>query len=183
MYRNTTNMTDSAQFFKQTNLEMLKWWKILFLQGIPLETIKIAEVAGKAWEAAENGQLDGLLEKWGPMYEAMGKDIARQRKRLGGDWAIAQAVFTRDQREVLRKVIGPDLVFIVLQMTKDCQKKRLLARHEDPNAEEFVKVLNDIHDLYDSAGDDEENAYNIMITEDMSIDDVMEKVMEIVDKI
>merc|ERR1712141_367334 len=48
------------------------------LKGIPLETIKIAEVAGKAW--------------------------------------------------------GPDLVFIVLQMTKDCQKKRLLARHgtDDP---------------------------------------------------
>ena len=164
---------------------MLKWWKIIFLQGIPLENIKIAEVAAKAWEAAENGQLDGLVEKFEPMFEEMGKDIVRQRKRLGGDWAIAMAVFTRVQREFLRKVIGPDLVFIVLQMTKDCQKKRLLARHgtDDPSTEEFVKVLNDIYDLYDSAEDDEENAYNIMITEDMSIDDVMEKVLEIVNKI
>ena len=119
------------------------------------------------------------------MYEEMGKDIAKQRKRLGGDWAIAQAVFTRDQREVLRNVIGPDLVFIVLQMTKDCQNKRLQARHgtDDGNVEEFVKLLNAFHDLYEPAGYDEENAYNLMITEEMSIDDVMKKVWEIVEDI
>ena len=164
---------------------MFTVFNALSLQGMSLEQIKIIESAGKAFEAAQQGQFDGLEEKWGPMYQEMGKDIARQRKRLGGDWAIAQAVFTRAQRDALRKIIGPDLVFIVLQMTKDCQKKRLLARHgtDDPSTEEFVKVLNDIYDLYDSAEDDEENAYNIMITEDMSIDDVMEKVLEIVNKI
>ena len=165
---------------------MFTVFNALSLQGMSLEQIKIIESAGKAFEAAQQGQFDGLEEKWGPMYQEMGKDIARQRKRLGGDWAIAQAVFTRAQRDALRKIIGPDLVFIVLQMTKDCQTKRLQARHgtgDEGNAEEFVKLLNAFHDLYEPAGYDEENAYNVMITEDMSIDDVMKKVWDIVEDI
>ena len=154
-----------------------------FWQGLSLDTINIREEACKAFVAAEQGQLDGLEEKWGPQYQELGKDIARQRKRLGGDWAIAQAVFTRAQRDALRKIIGPDLVFIVLQMTKECQIKRLQTRHGTGDVDEFLKQLNAIYELYEPASDDEENAYNIIITEDMSIDGVMEKVLEIIQEI
>ena len=37
--------------------------------------------------------------------------------------------------------------------------------------------------LYEPAGDDEANAYNVTITEDMSPDDVIGKVLEITQKL
>ena len=37
-----------------------------------------------------------------------------------------------------------------------------------------------MHALYEPAADDEENAYNVTITEDMSPDDVIDKVLEVI---
>ena len=71
-----------------------------------------------------------MIEKLQPMYDCMAKDIIAQRKRLGGNMAIAQAVNSAKQREFLRKMVGPDLVFIVLSMSKECQKGRVMARHK-----------------------------------------------------
>ena len=36
--------------------------------------------------------------------------------------------------------------------------------------------------LYESAGEDEENAHDIMVTEDMSPEDVAKKVLDILEK-
>ena len=80
---------------------------------------------------------DKMEEAYGPMYKCMADDISKQQKRLGGNWAIAQAVFSRNQRDFLRKAIGPDLVFIVLSLSKECQKKRVMARHGESIPEEF----------------------------------------------
>ena len=76
-----------------------------------------------------NGNFENMEEIMVPYLDAAAKDIVKQRKRLGGDWSIAFAVFSRSQRKLLRKLLGKDLVFIVLNMTKECQKKRLESRH------------------------------------------------------
>ena len=76
-----------------------------------------------------NGNFENMEEIMVPYLDAAAKDIIKQRKRLGGDWSIAFAVFSRGQRKLLRKLLGKDLVFIVLNMTKECQKKRLESRH------------------------------------------------------
>ena len=47
------------------------------------------------------GIFDGLEEKLQPFYEAMVRDLVKQRKRIGGDWGIAQAVFSRTQRAMI----------------------------------------------------------------------------------
>ena len=101
---------------------------------------------------------------------------------MHGNWAIANAVFSRTQRETLRRQIGPELVFIVLNLTKDCQTKRLQRRHGEAIAESKLQMFTKYADLFEPAGDDEENAYNLDITEDMTKDDVMEKVYEIIQK-
>ena len=38
---------------------------------------------------------------------------------------------SRAQRDLIRNILGPDLVFVVLNMTKECQEKRLHERHGD----------------------------------------------------
>ena len=47
----------------------------------------------------------------------------------------------------------------------------------------LAALLEKFYDLYEPAGEDEKNAYNIDITEDMSVDDVIKKVLKIVENI
>ena len=116
-----------------------------------------------------------------PFYMVMAEDLVKQRNRLGGDWAIAQAVFSRKQREYLRQQLGPNLVFVVLNLTKECQKKRVESRHGDSLGEDFLVVLEKYAELCEPAGEDEENAYNLDIDENMTRDDVIKKLLDIVE--
>ena len=128
------------------------------------------------------GIFDGLEERLQPFYEAMVRDLVKQRKRIGGDWGIAQAVFSRTQRDFFRKQLGPDLIFIVMNLSKECQKKRVEARHGTGMGGEMLDKLVKYAEMCQPAGEDEVNAYNLDITEDMTRDDVLKKIKEIIDK-
>ena len=117
-----------------------------------------------------------------PFYEVLAEDLVKQRNRLGGDWAIAQAVFSRKQRDFLRQQLGPKLVFIVMNLTAECQKKRVASRHGDSLGGGLLDMLIRYASLCEPAGEDEENAYNLDIDENMTRDDVMKKLLEIVRK-
>ena len=72
-------------------------------------------------------------------------------------------------------MVGPDLVFIVLSMSKECQKGRVMARHKKKIPKEFMHLLIKAADLYEPAGAEEENAFNVVITETDSQEDVLTK--------
>ena len=113
--------------------------------------------------------------------EDMANDVLKQRKRIGGDWSIAFAVFSRKQRDIIRNILGPDVIFMVLNLTKDCTKKRLASRHGDSDvADKFTTRLLEFTKFYEKAGEDEENTFNILIEEDMNADNVIDKVMDII---
>ena len=93
----------------------------------------------------------------------------------------SEAFFTltiRKSRDLCRSIIGPDVTFIVLSLTKSCQMKRLAGREGGGGEALFEKML----DLYEPAGEDEEGAVNVMISEDMSTDDVLKEVMNAIAK-
>ena len=113
--------------------------------------------------------------------EDMANDILKQRQRIGGDWSIAFAVFSRKQRHIIRKILGPDVIFVVLNLTKDCTKKRLAGRHGDGDlADKITNTLLEMHKFYEKAGEHEFKSFNIMIEEDMNADNVIDKVMDII---
>ena len=66
-------------------------------------------------------------------------------------------------------------------MTEECQKKRLAARHGEDL--ESMSFLFKVFEAFEPAGEDEENAFNIIISEDMTKEDVLNKVLEIIAKI
>ena len=65
-------------------------------------------------------------------------------------------------------------------MTEECQKKRLETRHGEDL--ETMNFLFKVFEEFEPAGEDEENAYNITITEDMTRDDVIKAILEITQK-
>ena len=122
-----------------------------------------------------------VAEKWKVVEKIGCKHILAQKKRLGGDFAVARATPTRYYRTLLRKVLGPDLVFIVLNLDSECGEARLRARHPRPQDQTFVDMLKKMHGFYEPAGEDEENAFNITVSKDMTPKDVMEKAVQIID--
>lgn len=70
-----------------------------------------------------------------------------------------------------------------MNLTKSCQNKRLVARHGEEAAGGFRDKLSQMYDMYEPAGEDEDGSHNVMISEDMTPDDVLKNVLEIIAKI
>ena len=72
----------------------------------------------------------------------LANDVLMQRKRIGGDWSVAFTVFSRKHRDAIRKILGSDVIFIVMNLTEDYTKKRILSRHgaAEPWAEGIFKM-------------------------------------------
>ena len=83
-------------------------------------------------------------------------------------------------RNCVRKVL-PDCIFITLNITKEIQKKRLLARHGE-GFDGITQMLINFFDIFELPGEDEDNTYNVDITEHMTAKDVLNQVLEVLEK-
>ena len=148
------------------------------LKDVPIERIDAVTKGVKEFEKWRNGEdydKDSIKE----LYSSMCKNIKRERSKIGGNWVIAQAVPFRWLRDHIKHELGPDLTFVVLNMKKDEQTKRILSRHGgESNA--VTDWLTLIFDKFEPMQEDEKNAIECLITNDMSRQDVVEKVLEIV---
>ena len=79
-------------------------------------------------------------EKIAPFYHEMCKDILAEKKRIGGQWAVAQAVPTRKLRDQIRKDLGAECIFITLSLSAETNRKRVEARHSEGD-ETFKKMI------------------------------------------
>merc|ERR1711973_628606 len=110
-------------------------------------------------------------------YTEMCKDISTQRERIGGDWAIAHVVFSREIRDMMRKMLGPDLIFIVLTMSKEDKNKRLMNRHDgDLQFVEFLESFEKIMEDNDDKSVPEPNTITVTVTGEMTRKQVVEEV-------
>ena len=81
-----------------------------------------------------------IPEKLAPFYHEMCKDILAEKKRIGGRWAVAQAVPTRQLRDQIRKDLGSQCIFITLSLSAETNRKRVEARHSEGD-ETFKKMI------------------------------------------
>ena len=114
--------------------------------------------------------------------ESKAKYIEVQKKRIGGDFVVAKAIGSREERDQIRKVF-PECIFVILTITKKCQKKRLLARHgEGKEGEGVVNMLTDWYKYFEPKKKGEENIVSIALTEDMAPKDVMKSVLKVLEE-
>merc|ERR1711892_1211658 len=141
---------------------------------------KICKQANEAFMVILNGgELDAEeKKKFFAFYGCMSEDIKFERKRIGGNFAIAAVAFTRELRKHIRSILGPELIFVILSMDKEEVRKRVLARHHgEEQAAEFMEPINK---LCEPIGDDEENAVSVAVTTDMTREDVINKILDLV---
>ena len=112
--------------------------------------------------------------------EFLAKDIKIQKERIGGNFVIAKAIGSIDERDQVRKIL-PDCIFIILTLSKESQQERLLKRHGDGKAGvALTKLLVRFHQYFGFPQEGEHNTYNINITDDMTQTDVMRNVLDII---
>ena len=82
-------------------------------------------------------------EKTKPFYSNVSRDIDVQRKRIGGNFVIAQAVTSQNMRDHIRLTL-PDCTFITLTLTEENQLKRVRERHGE-DCGKIVEKMNEFH--------------------------------------
>jgi len=110
----------------------------------------------------------------GEFYIEMCKDIRTQRERVGGDWAVANVVYSREIRDKMRELLGDELVFLNLSMEKEDKIKRLLARHGGD--EQAVNMFDDYEKVM-AAGGDEGDMRSVRVTAEMSREEVVQEII------
>ena len=148
------------------------------LKGVPQK--RIDDVAEAMEDIAAMGKgVEYNLERLMKFYSLMCENISRERKRIGGDWVVAQAVPTRAIRDRIRSLLeGSNLLFVVLHMSQEDQVARIKARHGDD--EDLIAMLTKTYEACDTADDDEPNAITVTISKEMTRDEVVEKIQHMV---
>ena len=95
-------------------------------------------------------------------FKLMAENIKAERERVGGDWIVAFALKKRLDRDIFRKIIGPDLLSIVLDISLDLVKERLQGRGEGEDA------LANEHWQHQPAGKDEPRTLGFEIIRERS---------------
>ena len=112
-------------------------------------------------------------------YTCLAQDVAFHKARMGGKFVVTQAVTSRKFRDHIKKTL-PECIFITLSLTRETQRKRIIERHgSGEQAEQIIKFICGIYDYYEKPEEDEKNTFNVDITENMTVDDVMNKVLGI----
>jgi gluconate kinase len=147
-----------------------------FMKGVPQERIDVvANSLTGLLDLCQGREYD--FETTAKFYTFLCKDIAREQKRIGGDFAIAQAVPSRKFRDHIRSQMGENLVFAVLHMSKEDQLVRIKARHGEAN--EAIDMLTKCYDVFEPAAEDEPNTIHVIVTKEMTREDVADKIIRL----
>ena len=112
-----------------------------------------------------------------PFFKALSKDIASEKKKIGGDWVVAFAAPTRKIRDVIKEECNA--IFVVLTVSEETQKQRVSGRHaeDDPRVSEW---LTSMQKGFEPVQADEKDAYELIITPEMGKDDIAQKVLDLI---
>ena len=117
-------------------------------------------------------------------YKCLGEDIKRERKRVGGDWVIAGCATTKDDRDYVRKYLGPDLLMIIMHVDKETVGPRLKKRHEgedDEVGEDGAEYLGKLTAVVEDKFPEEKNTEEIQLKGNESKEEVIERVNEVIE--
>jgi len=111
-------------------------------------------------------------------YSVLCDEIQRERNRIGGDWVVATIVDKKEWRDFVRSKLGPDLVFIILDMELEQQVERIRGRHDED--ESAVNMMKEFYNQCEPKADNEDNAIGLKITRDMTPDMVVKQILSMI---
>ena len=97
---------------------------------------------GQFWKLMKGGEdSEDLRASEREYFASLCADIRAQKDRVGGDWAVASVVRTREERDIMKESLGEELTIVCLEMSNEERRARILGRHGgESEATELVDV-------------------------------------------
>ena len=120
----------------------------------------------------------------------LARHILQERYRHGGNFVVAWSkADTKERRDTIWKIVGPELIFVVLTTVDQSllQKRRQQRRqlwenyYTSEGLEREVERHEDQMDQTDELKDDEYKVVNIEITDGMKVEEVANKIIELIE--
>jgi len=102
-------------------------------------------------------------------------DVRAEKDRLGGDWAVASVIRTREERDIMRATLGPELILVCLEMSNQERRQRIISRHGGES--EVTELVDVVERSSEPICEDEENVIVIQVLSTMSKQDVVEEIL------
>ena len=164
-------------FFEHTNPYIANDSQVFYqqppLKDISLDRIKAALKMEEYFTALTNGTLKNELGL--PIYKLMAENIKVEKARIGGHWIISHAVASKTLRNEIRKILGPDLVFVILDLDEETMKKRLKSRY-GANSSLYNTILN-VSKMYELSDGGTKNSIEIQVSDSMGPADVANEIL------
>ena len=93
-------------------------------QGLTREFIDEINETKREYGKRKNEMKEVNFSDFKSFFGLIAKDVGVQKKRIGGNFAVAHAVNNQELREYIRQIV-PDVIFITLTLTKETQRKRI----------------------------------------------------------
>ena len=159
-------------------------FKLFYFQGRSLKTIKSIIDGQKDFDLMiELKPYD--IQNVKEFSKEMALNVLKHKNRLGGNFAVAFALPTRVLRESCKEVLGDQLIFVCLRLTKEANAKRIATRHADSDEETLkglMEYLNGIYDLYEDTQEDETNCVTVHIGPEDDKEAVMKNIFRAVEE-
>jgi len=114
-------------------------------------------------------------------YRLMAADIASEKKRIGGDFAIAHVLLTADIRAEMRAQLGADLIIIVLTMSSADRRERILERHQGDT--QSADMFDHFEKIMEGVQENEPNTIELRVDSAMTRDEVVAEIIQRVEEL
>ena len=139
------------------------------------ERRKVTQSCQNMWPDLMAGK-DYDKELFRKYYQVLSGDIKKEKKRIGGDWAIAHVLLTRELRDNMREWLGQDLIIVILTMSSEDRRERVLLRHE--GSTEAADMMDAFEKLMEPLGEEEPNTIEVRVSSAMTREEVVAKISE-----
>ena len=107
------------------------------------ERRKVVESVRNLWSKLISQQEELEEEEWKRLegyFDLLCENIKSERRRIGGDWAVAGCLLHRRIRDFIRANLGPQVVIVILRMAEDGVRSRILEREPAPDIQNILLV-------------------------------------------
>ena len=157
-----------------------------WVKGLSSQDIKTSQ---EAFRTLVQGMTKGKVtkqESMFPWFKLMAKDIASEKKKIGGDWVISSDyVPTRKFRDVIKKECNATFVVFTTSVTH--YKERISTAQNEYKVDHlrdlhtfFLQWSLSVHGFYEPVQPDEKDAYELVINPEMQEDDLVQKVIHFI---
>jgi len=149
------------------------------LKDVPQERIDSIAGGMKDMRAMCGGE-EYNVEPIEKFYSTLCQNIATEKRRIGGDWVIAHSITSKFFRDHMRKELGPELIFIILHLSREALEARMKVRHSEHK--QVSDWLEKLYDLYEPIADNEPKTIQVNIEDGMSREEVAKTIIDMLDK-